>query len=123
MLSRSSSKFVDAQFRPQPAEAVICHRAVGGSGPRRPVFHRFEPVGDFDPSAVRSGCIQRRFASKYGNWLIEHVAIVPVQVFMDDGATVLLGDIMKAENPNLPGLVSLPGERRTGGFPFNRRKP
>jgi hypothetical protein len=49
----SPPQFLDAQFRPQPTETVICDRIVATFGPCRTIFERFKPIGDFD-STFRS---------------------------------------------------------------------
>jgi hypothetical protein len=64
----SPPQFLDAQFRPQPTETVICNRIVAAFGPCRTIFEHFKPIGDFDSpprvvtyfrapgSADRAGC-------------------------------------------------------------------
>lgn len=89
---RSSSQLTDAQFRPQPTEVVTRHRAVVITGLGGLVFRQFEPLRDLDPSPRGLDRGARRLASERGNRLIEHAAIVPVHLIMDDGAKLLFGD-------------------------------
>jgi hypothetical protein len=48
---------------------------------------------DLEPSTLRFDQGARRLASERGNRLIEHTAVVPVHLMMDDGATLLFGNI------------------------------
>ncbi len=90
MVGDLSSQLGDAQFRPHPVEAVTRHRTVGLG---RPVFHHFEPVGDLGASAFGFDRGARRFVSELRDGLIERVAIMPVQVIVDDGALLFLRKI------------------------------
>ena len=88
-----SSQIGNAQFRPQPVEAVSRHRAVGLAGLGRSVFHHLEPVGDFCAPACGLDRGARRFVSERRDGLIERVAIMPVKVIVDDGALLFLRKI------------------------------
>ena len=85
-----SSQLGDTQFRPHPVEAVTRHRTVGLAGPGRPVFHHLEPVGDLGAPACGLDRGARRFVSERRDGLIERVAIMLVQVIVDDAALLLL---------------------------------
>jgi hypothetical protein len=90
MVGDLSSQLGDAQFRPHPVEAVTRHGTVGFAGPGGPVFHHFEPVGDLGAPACGLDRGARRFVAERRDGLIERVAIMPVDGFVDDRAPLLL---------------------------------
>src|SRR5262245_5882812 len=89
----SSFQFVDAQFRPQPIEVVSRHFIIAAGEFDRVVFERFEPIDDLGTALCCFYGGARRLVSKYRDWLIEQLPIVPVETIMNDRAALLYGQV------------------------------
>jgi hypothetical protein len=75
----STSQFTDIKFRPQPAEVICRNRIVAARLPGCVVLDRLDPIDD-GPPLRRSCCGTRRQVTQHGDWLVEQITIVPVQI-------------------------------------------
>src|SRR5262249_4006548 len=79
--------------RPQPIEVVSRHFIITAGEFVRVVFERLEPIDDLGATLCGFYGGARRLISKYRDWLIEQLPIVPVQTIMNNRAALLLGQV------------------------------